>query len=395
MRFPGFEGEWKCSKLSAYLYENKERNRAGEFNKSDVLSVSGDCGIVNQIELLGRSFAGKSVADYHIVRTGNIVYTKSPLKEYPYGIVKYNSGKDGIVSTLYAVYHHRENVNGRFVEHYFTSPQRTNKYFKPIVRIGAKHDMKIGNNEVLDNTVLFPGLKEQNRITELLDLLDQRIAIQNKVIEDLKKLKTALNDKLHQQFGYGQAFSFSEIGDSYSGLSGKSSEDFGDGAPFVTYTNIYTNDIVDENDYGYVRINDKESQNHVQYGDLLFTLSSETPDEVGVGSVYLGSSKELYLNSFSFGIHIKRTDVIFPPYLAHLVSSSQFRRFIYPFAQGSTRYNLQKHDFETTKYSFPIYENQIKICSVLDSIAKKIAYENDSLLNWRKLKQCLLYQLFI
>ena len=192
LRFPGFEGEWECNKLSTYLYENKERNRAGEFNKSDVLSVSGDCGIVNQIELLGRSFAGKSVADYHIVRAGNIVYTKSPLKEYPYGIVKYNSGKDGIVSTLYAVYHHRENVNGRFVEHYFTSPQRTNRYFKPIVRIGAKHDMKIGNNEVLDNTVFFPGLEEQNKITELLDLLDQRIAIQNKVIEKYESLIKAL-----------------------------------------------------------------------------------------------------------------------------------------------------------------------------------------------------------
>ena len=192
LRFPGFEGEWECSKLSTYLYENKERNQSGEFNKSDVLSVSGDCGIVNQIELLGRSFAGKSVADYHIVRTGNIVYTKSPLKEYPYGIVKYNSGKDGIVSTLYAVYHHRENVNGRFVEHYFTSPQRTNRYFKPIVRIGAKHDMKIGNNEVLENTVLFPSLEEQNRITVLLDLLDQRIAIQNKVIEKYESLIKAL-----------------------------------------------------------------------------------------------------------------------------------------------------------------------------------------------------------
>ena len=125
------------------------------------------------------------------------MYTKSPLKEYPYGIVKYNSGKDGIVSTLYAVYHHRENVNGRFVEHYFTSPQRTNRYFKPIVRIGAKHDMKIGNNEVLENTVLFPGLEEQNRITELLDLIDQRIAIQNKVIEDYTTLEKEIQ---HQVF---------------------------------------------------------------------------------------------------------------------------------------------------------------------------------------------------
>ena len=191
MRFPGFEGEWELKKLSAYLYENKERNRNGEFNKSDVLSVSGDCGIVNQIELLGRSFAGKSVADYHVVRTDDIVYTKSPLKEYPYGIVKYNNGQDGIVSTLYAVYHHKDNVDGQFVEYYFT-----NRYFKPIVRIGAKHDMKIGNEEVLDSFVVFPGLEEQRKITEMLSLLDLRIAIQNKVIEDLKKLKTALEERM-------------------------------------------------------------------------------------------------------------------------------------------------------------------------------------------------------
>ncbi len=192
MRFPGFEGEWEIKKLSAFLSENKERNRNGEFRKTDVLSVSGDCGIVNQIELLGRSFAGKSVADYHIVRTGDIVYTKSPLKEYPYGIVKYNNGKDGIVSTLYAVYHHNDNVDGEFVEYYFTNPHRTNKYFKPIVRIGAKHDMKIGNEEVLDNFVIFPDLTEQRKITEILSLLDERIIIQNKVIEKYESLIKAL-----------------------------------------------------------------------------------------------------------------------------------------------------------------------------------------------------------
>ena len=199
MRFPGFEGEWEIKKLSAFLSENKERNRNGEFRKTDVLSVSGDCGIVNQIELLGRSFAGKSVADYHIVRTGDIVYTKSPLKEYPYGIVKYNNGKDGIVSTLYAVYHHNDNVDGKFVEYYFTNPHRTNKYFKPIVRIGAKHDMKIGNEEVLDNFVIFPDLTEQRKITEILSLLDERIIIQNKVIEDCITLEKEIQNQVFGQ----------------------------------------------------------------------------------------------------------------------------------------------------------------------------------------------------
>ena len=196
MRFPEFSGEWEKALLNHYLEENKERNKKGVFTKNDVLSVSGDYGVVNQIELLGRSFAGKSVLDYHVVRHGNIVYTKSPLKEYPYGIVKVNDGVDGIVSTLYAVYMTKENVDGKFIENYFGLPSRTNRYFKPIVRIGAKHDMKIGNEEVLANYVIFPQLDEQKRISEFISLLDQRIETQKKIIEDLKKLKDAIRTKL-------------------------------------------------------------------------------------------------------------------------------------------------------------------------------------------------------
>ena len=188
MRFPEFTEPWDRNKLSCFLYENKERNKADFFSKEDVLSVSGELGIVNQIELLGRSFAGKSVKDYHIVRKGNIVYTKSPLKEFPYGIIKYNRGVDGIVSTLYAVYHVLDNADGRFIEFYFTDKGRINRYLKPIVRIGAKHDMKIGNEEVLDNYVVMPTLVEQDKIATFIELLDKRIAMQSKLIEQLESL---------------------------------------------------------------------------------------------------------------------------------------------------------------------------------------------------------------
>ena len=196
MRFPEFTEPWDRNKLSCFLYENKERNKADFFSKEDVLSVSGELGIVNQIELLGRSFAGKSVKDYHIVRKGNIVYTKSPLKEFPYGIIKYNRGVDGIVSTLYAVYHVLDNADGRFIEFYFTDKGRINRYLKPIVRIGAKHDMKIGNEEVLDNYVVMPTLVEQDKIATFIELLDKRIAMQSKLIEDLQQLKSAICKKL-------------------------------------------------------------------------------------------------------------------------------------------------------------------------------------------------------
>lgn len=160
------------------------------------MSVSGDYGIVNQIELLGRSFAGASVLPYHVVRHGNIVYTKSPLKEYPYGIVKANTGVDGIVSTLYAVYNIKNNVDAQFIEFYFSSANRTNRYFKPIVRIGAKHDMKIGNQEVLANKVTFPNLEEQTKIASLFRFLDERIATQNKIIDKLQSLIKGIAQKI-------------------------------------------------------------------------------------------------------------------------------------------------------------------------------------------------------
>lgn len=54
----------------------------------------------------------------------------------------------------------------------------------------------------------------------------------------------------------------------------------------------------------FVKIKPGESQNRVQYGDILFTLSSETPEEVGMGAVYLGNDKDVFLNSFSFGIQV-------------------------------------------------------------------------------------------
>ena len=188
LRFKRYTTEWTKINLSNYLFVSSKRNKDGRFSKEDVLSVSGELGIVNQIALLGRSYAGESVLPYHIVEKGDIVYTKSPLALYPYGIIKTNRNKVGIVSTLYAVYKTKDNANNRFIEHYFSLKSRINNYLKPIVRIGAKHDMKIGNNEVLENIVAFPDISEQCEIADFLDLLDNRISVQNKIIKHRKSL---------------------------------------------------------------------------------------------------------------------------------------------------------------------------------------------------------------
>ncbi|WP_423729443.1 restriction endonuclease subunit S [Faecalibacterium hominis (ex Afrizal et al. 2022)] len=133
IRFKGFTDPWEQRKLEEYLEVSGQKNFEGIYTKEDVLSVSGDFGIVNQIEFQGRSFAGASVANYGVVETGDIVYTKSPLKSNPYGIIKANKGKNGIVSTLYAVYKPKQSANPEFVQNYFEQDARMNNYMHPLV----------------------------------------------------------------------------------------------------------------------------------------------------------------------------------------------------------------------------------------------------------------------
>ena len=239
-----------------------------------------------------------------------------------------------------------------------------------------------------------PSIQEQRKITKLLSLLDERIVTQNKIIEKLESLIKGLNDSLYKRYGDDIRTSFAELGCSYSGLSGKSAGDFGKGKPFIPYLNVYSNNVVNENDYQYVQIDEGEKQNVVQYGDVLFTLSSETPEEVGIGSVYLGQD-EVYLNSFCFGIHIVNEELAYPPYLSYYVSSTPFRKFIYPFAQGSTRFNLCKADFERASITLPSLDNQKRIHSVLNIVAMKISIERAMLEQYVTQKQYLLRQMFI
>ena len=278
-----------------------------------------------------------------------------------------------------------------FVHHLLNTKRYTSQVAE---NLGARIN-QITSSDLSSFRFFFPkDDKEMTRIASLFDLLDGRIAVQNRLIDRLQSLMIGLNNSLYEQYGNDITTSFMELGYSYSGLSGKSAKDFGSGKPFITYLNVYSNIIVDETDYQYVRIDDGEKQNIVRTGDVLFTLSSETPEEVGIGSVYLGE-KEVYLNSFCFGIHIERNQLAYSPYLSYYVTSTAFRKFIYPFAQGSTRFNLCKADFEKASIKLPSLDNQKRISAMLDCIAEKIQAEKAILEYYNIQRQYLLRQMFI
>lgn len=199
LRFAGFEGAWKQHPLSDAWRTKGVRNSDDRYDKTQVLSVSGDCGIVNQIEHLGRSYAGVLVDNYHVVDHGDIVYTKSPLKENPYGIIKANRGKAGIVSTLYAVYEVKAKHDPLFWDAYFSLHSRTNGYLLPLVHKGAKNDMKINNERVLIDPVHSPSLPEQQKIAAFLGAVDLKIDALRRKEAALVRFKAGLMQKLFSQ----------------------------------------------------------------------------------------------------------------------------------------------------------------------------------------------------
>ena len=201
IRFKGFTDDWEQRKLSDYLEVSTEKNTNDIYGKQDVLSVSGDYGIVNQIEFQGRSFAGASVSNYGVVHTNDIVYTKSPLNSNPYGIIKTNKGKTGIVSTLYAVYHPKENTNADFVQNYFEQHARINNYMHPLVNKGAKNDMKVSAENALKGYVFFPNYEEQKAISEAFLVIDRLIALHQRKYDKLVNIKKSMLEKMFPKNG--------------------------------------------------------------------------------------------------------------------------------------------------------------------------------------------------
>lgn len=196
VRFKGFEGEWKKIQLNKYLDISNNINIHNTYGINDVLSISDEAGVVNQIDFLGRSFAGKSLQKYKILKTNQLVYTKSPLKAKPYGIIKKNFNRTGIVSTLYAIYDCKDNVSSEFIHYYFDPCYRINQYLSPLVNKGAKNTMNISDETALSGEIWIPSLQEQQKIVSYFCNLDKQISLQTQRLEKLKQIKAACLDKM-------------------------------------------------------------------------------------------------------------------------------------------------------------------------------------------------------
>lgn len=181
------------------------------------------------------------------------------------------------------------------------------------------------------------------------------------------------------------------LGFTYTGLSGKGAADFGHGTPYIPYLNVFNNAKVDADQLEYVSIEPHERQNAVNKGDVIFTTSSETPEEVGMSSVLTKDIGTVYLNSFCFGWRLKKLEMFNSEFLAYALRSQNIRHQMLIAAQGSTRHNLSKKNFNRIYMKYPVSTaEQSGIAEVLSGADEAIKKTHALIEKYRNIKEGLI-----
>ena len=238
LRFPEFSGEWKKHRLD----EMGESFIGLTYSPKDVVENEGT------IVFRSSNIQNGQIDYSDIVRVSKTIKERIITRENDLLICARNGsprliGKNALIKKTDA-----NNTFGAFMMVYrsidndFIHPLLSTRRYVSQVRenLGARIN-QITTSDLNSFEFFFPKDDgEKRKIGKLFDLLNERIATQNKIIDKLQSLISGLNDFLHLQVG-GLSISFEELGTSYSGLSGKSGDDFGKGKPYITYLNIYRN----------------------------------------------------------------------------------------------------------------------------------------------------------
>ncbi len=294
----------------------------------------------------------------------------------------------------------KNKVSPNFLLQYFNHPYFKNIEIAKYISSSSQPALTMENVRKFD--IKLPLLEEQNKIANFLSVLDSKIKTQRKTIESLESLMKGMSQKLFTRKIRFKEFTdewkevrLGKIGETFNGLTGKTKDDFGQGKPYIQYKQIFDSTKIQIQDCELVEISENENQNCVKYGDIFFTTSSETPNEIGMSSVLLDEVDEMYLNSFCFGYRTFSFDILTPLFASFFFRSSIFRNKIVQLAQGSTRYNMSKVEFMKLSISLPFIQEQTKIADFLSKISDKIETEKKILELLEQQKKYFLQNLFI
>jgi type I restriction enzyme S subunit len=327
----------------------------------------------------------------YILENGEIVFARTGAsvgKSYLY------NNSDGIL--IYAGFLIKVKPDPSKLNSYFLKSIVTTKnYWNWIGMVSMRSGQPGINSNQLSSFILpIPSLKEQTAIAQALSDAEAYITSLEKLIEKKRQIQQGAKQELLKPKDGWEIKSLGDIGKTFGGLSGKSKDDFNEGVyPYIPFMNIMSNPIIDIEYFDYVNLNSGESQNLAIKGDLFFNGSSETPEEVGMCSVLLNDIPNLYLNSFCFGFRIKSELKLNGLYLSYYFRSKEGRKLFYSMAQGATRYNLSKSNFNKLKIPIPTIEEQNEIAERLFDLDSDIKIHEVKLSKAKSIKQGMMQNL--
>lgn len=404
-RFAGYTESWEEKKLGEVSEKVREKNSDNLY--SSVLTNSAEFGIIPQRDFFDKDIANeKNLNGYYIVRQNDFVYNPRISNYAPVGPIKPNKLNEvGVMSPLYYVFRTHD-IENSYLATYFDTTY-WHKFMKINGDSGARADrFAIKDSVFVEMPIPFPSLPEQTAIGSFFQDIDQLISLQQRKLEVLKEQKKTYLKLLFPAKGQTKpALRFAgfedewkevklrEVGETYTGLSGKTKEDFGHGeGKFITYVNVFNNPLTDLYGLDSVEIDDK--QRRVQYGDVLFTTSSETPEDVGLSSVWMGTEDNVYLNSFCFGYRPQK-GIFDLYYLAFVLRSFSVRKEFMLLAQGISRFNISKTKVMDMSIHVPTLPEQEVIGSFFQDLDKAIAKQEEKVNQLKESKQTLLRKMFI
>ena len=249
--------------------------------------------------------------------------------------------------------------------------------------------------------VPLPPLPEQHAIATALSDVDTLITKLDQLIAKKRDIKQATmqqlltgQTRLPGFSGEWEVKRLGEFGSTYGGLTGKTKSDFGSGNAFyITFMNIMSNVMINDSEFGMVRINQNEKQNSVLENDIFFNGSSETPEEVGLCAVLKAKLDNVYLNSFCFGYRLRINEIADGLFLAYYFRSNVGRELLKSLAQGATRYNLSKRALLMVEFQLPPFPEQQAIATILSDMDAEITALESRRKKTRALKQGMMQEL--
>ena len=267
------------------------------------------------------------------------------------------------------------------------------------VATGTSNSMKnISKERLLEIRIPRKSIEEQKFIVKEISDIEALIYDLEKLIKKKQNIFTGtmqslLSGKIRISDSLWEKYVIGDIGDFYSGLTGKQKDDFGKGnARYITFLNVLNNTVIDISKLESVQVNEDEYQNEVLKGDLFFNTSSETPEEVGMCAVLIDSIRNTYLNSFCFGFRLK-TKKVYALFFSYYFNGQEGRKIMRVLAQGATRFNLSKDYFSQTEIELPPYEDQVEIAQTLADMEGDILSLEKKCLKYKAIKQGMMEEL--